>query len=460
MKKLIVLLLLPFIGWSQTNTVFSFEDFVQVVKLGHPMARQAELQGELGELAILKSKGGVDPKAFTDFNQKQFDDKRYYNLFDAGLKIPTWFGASFQAGYEQNAGDFLNPENNTPTDGLLYAGVSVPIGRGLLMDERRATLRQGRIFNELTQAERTEMLNDLLLEAGKAYWNWYRTYNNVLVFEDALILTEQRYQATKQAAKFGDRPTIDTVEAGIQRQTRQVQLRQAVLEMNNARAVLEIFLWQDGNIPLELETDVIPDFESPLLIGEFNTISEMDSLLVDHPEFARARLKLRSLEVDRKFQSEMLKPELNVKYNFLTNNTSAEQDLTLNNYTLGLQFSMPLFLRKERGALKMTKVKIEQSERGLDQKLAQLNMKVQVAINEWQTITDQVVIQTRTVSDYNQLLEGERNLFDNGESSLFMVNSREMSYIQSQLKLNELISKRFQSEIKVYHALGILNTTI
>jgi len=460
MKKVIFLFLIPFLGWSQSEQPFSFDDFIQVVKTGHPTARQAELQRELGELAILKSKGQVDPEAFTEFNQKQFDDSRYYNLFDAGLKIPTWFGASFQAGYEQNAGDFLNPENSTPTDGLLYAGVSVPIGKGLLMDERRATLRQGRLYNETTKAEQVKILNDLLLDAGKAYWNWFRAYNNVLVFEDAYTLAEQRYQAVKLGANIGERPAIDTLEAGIQRQTRQVQVRQASLEMKNARALLEIFLWQEGNIPLELEEGVIPRFENPLLLEEFGTIAEMDSLLANHPEFAQAEIKLQSLEVDRKYQSEMLKPELNLKYNFLSSNAGAESQVLLNNYTFGLQFSMPLFLRKERGDLKMTKVKIEQSERGLDQKRAQLNYKVDVALNEWQTISEQIVIQQRTVSDYNGLLNGERSLFENGESSLFMVNSREMSYIQSQLKLNELISKRFQAEIKVNHALGILNTVL
>ena len=460
MKKVIFLFLIPFLGWSQSEQPFSFDDFIQVVKTGHPIARQAELQKELGELAILKSKGQVDPEAFTEFNQKQFDDSRYYNLFDAGLKIPTWFGASFQAGYEQNAGDFLNPENSTPTDGLLYAGVSVPIGKGLLMDERRATLRQGRLYNETTKAEQVKILNDLLLDAGKAYWNWFRAYNNVLVFEEAYTLAEQRYQAVKLGANIGERPAIDTLEAGIQRQTRQVQVRQASLEMKNARALLEIFLWQEGNIPLELEEGVIPRFENPLLLEEFGTIVEMDSLLANHPEFAQAEIKLQSLEVDRKYQSEMLKPELNLKYNFLSSNAGAESQVLLNNYTFGLQFSMSLFLRKERGDLKMTKVKIEQSERGLDQKRAQLNYKVDVALNEWQTISEQIVIQQRTVSDYNGLLNGERSLFENGESSLFMVNSREMSYIQSQLKLNELISKRFQAEIKITHALGILNTVL
>lgn len=461
MKKVILLFLLPVFAWSQQPIIFSFTDFVEVVKVGHPIARQAELQTELGKLAIVQSKGQADPKVFTELSQKQFDNKRYHNLFDAGLKIPTWFGASFNAGFEQNSGAFLNPEDNTPSEGLLYAGVKMPLGRGLLMDERRATLRQGRIYNKLTQAEQAMMLNDLLLSASRAYWNWFRTYNNFLVFENAMFLTEQRYLATKQSARFGDRPTIDTVEAGIQRQTRQVQLKQAVLEMNNASAMLEVFLWQDGNIPLELENGVIPNYTGNFLIEDYIGISPIDSSLAGHPELKTVQLQLQSLEVDKQIQNQMLLPELNINYNFLThNNIQNQYDMTLNNYTFGLQFSMPIFLRKERGTLRMTKIKIEQTERSLDQKLAQLTMQVQVAFNEWQTISEQVILQKRTVKDYNQLLEGERDLFDNGESSLFMVNSREMSYIQSQLKLNEFLAMRFQSEIKVYHTLGILNTTL
>ena len=48
-------------------------------------------------------------------------------------------------------------------------------------------------------------------------------------------------------------------------------------------------------------------------------------------------------------------------------------------------------------------------------------------------------------------------MFEIGESSLFMVNSREMDYIQAQLKLIELISKNQTAYIGTLHALGTLN---
>ena len=58
------------------------------------------------------------------------------------------------------------------------------------------------------------MLNELLLEAGKAYWELYKTYNYVLIYEEALDLANERYSAVRAGVEYGDRPSLDTVEAG------------------------------------------------------------------------------------------------------------------------------------------------------------------------------------------------------------------------------------------------------
>ena len=44
-------------------------------------------------------------------------------------------------------------------------------------------------------------------------------------------------------------------------------------------------------------------------------------------------------------------------------------------------------------------------------------------------------------SRYRQLADAERILFLNGESSLFLVNAREISYLSAQGKLIETLSK-------------------
>jgi hypothetical protein len=60
------------------------------------------------------------------------------------------------------------------------------------------------------------------------------------------------------------------------------------------------------------------------------------------------------------------------------------------------------------------------------------------------------------VSDYERLLNGERQMFDAGESSLFMVNTRESGFIQTQLKYIQLLTKNHKAELALNYNLGIL----
>ena len=86
-------------------------------------------------------------------------------------------------------------------------------------------------------------------------------------------------------------------------------------------------------------------------------------------------------------------------------------------------------------------------------KQAELQAKLQNGLNEWTATTDQMSVFRRTVTGYNDLAEAERRLFQVGESSLFMVNSREQSYIQSRIKLLEIGVKRISSVLKTRYLL-------
>ena len=59
------------------------------------------------------------------------------------------------------------------------------------------------------------------------------------------------------------------------------------------------------------------------------------------------------------------------------------------------------------------------------------------------------------VKDYEGLLNGERSMFNAGESSLFLINSREVNYINAQLKLVELLAKRKVTILALNYSLGI-----
>jgi len=447
-------------GNIDSTQVLTFESYMDIVRNHHPVAIQAALQVELGEANLRSSRGGFDPKLVSDIAQKYYDGTQYYSMVNAGLKIPTWFGIEFQAGYEQNQGAYLNPENNTPTAGLMYAGISVPVGQGLFLDKRRAELLKAQQYQQISELEQKIMLNELLYESGKAYWDWFNTYNTLKVFEEAFELAEERYLAVKRGAQLGDLPPIDTLEVGIQLQNRSLNLQQAQLDYINASEMLSLFLWVEGVVPMETSEQTIPVSRDsvPDSPARSEFLMQLDTVISNHPELEQYRYKIEQMEVDMKWKKEQLKPVVNLKYNALSEPVNGDvlASYNVNNYTWGLEFKFPLFLREARGDVKMAEIKIRDAQLDVTTKRAGIEYKTNVALNQWATTIEQIALYDQTVKDYYGLLMGERRMFEAGESSLFMVNSRETGYIQAQLKLIDLIAKNQKAILSTSYALGTL----
>ena len=96
------------------------------------------------------ARGNFDPKLKSNFEIKEFGEKNttYYNTWDSKLEVPLWVPADLNVGYEQNRGEYLNDELANTEGGLIYAGVSVPVGRGLFIDERRTAVRTARLMQD------------------------------------------------------------------------------------------------------------------------------------------------------------------------------------------------------------------------------------------------------------------------------------------------------------------------
>jgi outer membrane protein TolC len=458
---LIVCLLALFSGTSKSQEqILPFADYIGYVKNYHPIAAKAEIRANIGELFVLESRGAFDPELYGQLNQKEFEGSRYYRIFDGGIRIPTWYGIEFYSGLEQANGEYLSAQYTLPDNGLTYTGVSLKLGKGLIMDQRRAMLKTAQIGQVATEQERKIILNNLLLDASKAYFEWQLATLTKEIQEEGLTLAQVRLEAIKQNAFLGDAPYIDTLEASIQFQNRKMLLEEALLYEMNARAFVSTFLWANYIVPLELNERMAPqrEFDYPINILSDYLRNEIDSIIPNHPEAITASLKIEDFDIQRKLKLESMKPELNLKYNllnepFVDNFTS---NYALNNYNWGLEFRMPIFLRTGRGALQIAKLKMRDAELDYNFKVQQLNVKSQQAVNEFQTTTKQLSIYTKTVVDLGQLLNGEQRKFSSGESSLFLVNSREISYINGRIKLAELEIKNKFSLLKISHSLGNL----
>jgi outer membrane protein TolC len=457
MRKLFLflILLLPLKSIFGQIT-FSDQRYFELVVNNHPLAKQANLKPEYGKYSVLKAKGGFDPKLENQLNQKYYNSSNYYSFLNAGLKIPTWYGIEVKTGFEMNRGAYLSPELKTPAGGLWYGGVSVNLGEGLFIDQRRAELFKARIYQNSSLFEQRLQLNELLYEAGYAYWNWVLAYHSVEIMEESYELANERYEGIRRTAEVGDRPGIDSVEAIIQVQNRETLLRNYQTDFKNSGFNLATYLWTENLEPLELDSATVPvpidsvALETDLLIPEYT----MDSLVLNHPYLQINNYKIQSLEVDNRLKREQLKPDLAVNYNFLNEpvNNNPFNDFSINNYKWGLTFEMPILLRKERGDVAISNLKIQDEKFNLQNNQAYIEFKIRKAMADLSNCFIQIDIYQQTVDNSGKLLEAEKNMFDAGESSLFLINQREIAFIQARLKLIESQVKLQQAKLSMSYA--------
>ena len=454
MRILIILYFALSVGFEfLSQTTFSDKQFFEIVLKNHPLAKQAQLQTQFGEKEILYAQGGFDPKIYTHTLQKNFNSTSYYKLIHSGLKVPTWYGLEFKGGFESYQGAFLNPEEKTPSSGLVYAGASVNLGKGLFMDQRRAELFKAKVYYQSTFFEQKLQLNELIYESGYAYWNWFLSYHSMIILDEAFQLANIRYDAVKRTAELEDRPEIDVVEAGLQVQNRESMLRNYEAEYKGSGFKISTFLWNEQQVPLDLDSLTTPVKIEILEKDSVTLLSnqEIDTALANHPYIQVTNFKIKGLEIERKLKKEQLKPELAVNYNFLNqpiqNNPFA--NLSMNNYKWGLTFEMPILLRKERGDLAKTNLKLKEEQFNLENSKAYVEYKIRNAYVDYNNALIQVEIFQKTVVDTKRLLDAEKAMFESGESSLFLINARELAYIQAKLKWVESIAKSKQAYLSL-----------
>ena len=454
----VALLLVSNVLFSQ-NTL-SISNTFELMNQFHPISKQAGLKIDLSRANLLSSRGAFDPAFYISNDQKTFDGKNYFFYSNPELKIPTWYGVELKGGLENNYGDKLSGENTFGKSS--YVGISIPLLKDLIIDKRRSDLAQSKILVNLNQEERQLIVNDLFLDGASSFWSWTYAYQKQKLFTEVLVKTKDRLEFIKQSFLAGDRAAIDTVEGVVQYQNILNLQTEAWAELIEAQSKLSNFLWDQNELPYELTEKIQPDstwikadidaFSVPALVSMIEEANQI------HPKLKLLNFKSDILEIDKLYKTQNLLPTLRVNYNFLNKgyeftspfNTALYQ----NNYKAGLQFGLPLFLRQARGDLKQAKIKIEQQNLEIGQTRLEIENKIKTYYAALSALKNQYKINQKSVDNTKRLLDVELERFDIGESSLFLVNNREIKYIEVVLKGYELKTKFFKTLVALNWAKG------
>jgi outer membrane protein TolC len=313
----------------------------------------------------------------------------------------------------------------------------------------------------MTEADQVKIINKLMLDAAKDYWQWYYAYYNYRLLQRGVKIAEEIFRRVNINHQYGEAATIDTVQAKITLQERLIEQQEALLDFQNSGIRVSTFLWDSLSRPLSLDLTWVPVLEPGTKALPSSVLIELiDQARTNHPDLQKLGIKLRQLEVERRLAAEYLKPRLDLNYYFLNQPLDPEGGASLqfgDNYKLGLDFSFPIFLRKERAKLALTKLKLSNTnfERNLAER--QIVNELNSAYNQLMNIQSIMQAQRDLVQSYERLLDAELLNLQEGESDLFKINLQQEKLIQTQTKWLKLVAENEKQKAYLYWAAGVRN---
>jgi len=286
-------------------------------------------------------------------------------------------------------------------------------------------LRKGELAVDRQRAAADVIRNDMRYDTRLRYLNW--------VFTTRIVALMQRLQDYRQLVRQGDKPAVDTLEAtvylGLQRQA----VAAAMVEEDLAAQSLAELYW-----PLEFADTPSGFFDSSVGLPD-------TSALNSHPQLTELTLALADARLSLDLKNEARKPELNLEYYLLGDGVGLpEQDANpfTEAYKMGVTASYPLLNRKARAGAQIAQLKVIESRNKLMDKGRALQTKALAYRNAIDSYNLQIRSGNQLAEQAARLLAAEQELFALGESTQFLLNSRQQALLKARLDVVKLLFKR------------------
>jgi len=371
--------------FSQTTVLLSYDAYLKNVLENNPISKRADNIKQYGELQYKASKGNFDPFVSGTYENKNFNGSNYYSILNSGVKVPLFTAQNLKVGYEYGVGQNINPEQYTSSYGLPYVGLELGLLQGMFIDYRRADLLKSKEYVNYYSAEKNIQLNNLLYESSLQYFDWLFSLKQLALNNYFMDLAKLRLIGIESLANVW--------------QTNAPSANELYQPLDS----LDLYFEKAKNGIIK---QLYQDSTSNPVIDKYNSFQKV-------------------LGIDARLKKEMIKPKLNVNYNLLSYNPNSFSPVyTQNNYKWGVDLSFPLLLRRSRNEYKMAKVNFQSNSFELANKTNELDFKLNTLKQTIAILSEQLQNAERSVK-YNRLLvEAEKLKFNNGESSLFILNCR------------------------------------
>lgn len=430
---LILISLLFLKATSHAGDTLYLQDFLKVIQTNHPLIQKANLFTEFAAAYELKGKGALDPKIQSDYQRKRFDGTDYFTVWQSEVKIPTRLPVDLSLGYENNEGQFLNNDLTVPKNGLVYGTINLSLIRGLLFDSQRYQLQVAELNAIKSQIDRSLLTREIIYQAINVYIEWAKSYYETQISSGFYDLVGLRHLSVVDLYLNGDKPAIDTIESVLNLNTAEKIFLEASDGLISKEQKLSLFIWNEEGLPMQMKEDVVPA-NIEILLQYLEDISFIDRPSFENdPSIRKLNNKINQLELSNRLQKEQLKPQLDLKYNTILSLGKDEIDPTIsfNDYKYGVAFEYPILNRKTKGEIRLNEALIDQNNYDRVQYQESLINKY-IELSKRQTKQEEILeVVRRKINNSQRLYEAETLKFQLGESSIFLLNSRERKLLEA-----------------------------
>ena len=399
-----------------------------------------------------------------------------------------WRGASlgvdFENGRQSTSNSFVSL--NPFTSSRLVFTFTQPLLRNRVLDRERAELRVRRKQADAADTDFELRLIDVVTRVEQAYWDLVAARQALMVSEESVELGREQLARTQRMAASGVIAQVEIAAAEAELERRRDTYYASlglITEVENGLKTLlapsrEAVLWSDEIIPVDVET------LAPPATGELK--EAVAQAIKQRPELRSLETRQQANDIQKRLNADLTKPQLNLVAGFgnagLGGAVSARQnpfsaasqvtadrlnelsvraglaplpatsfggplpDFLVGGYgaalgnlfsgryqTLQVGVSMDLTLRNRAAESALTQSVLTERRLALEQARLEQGIEAQVrnALQALETARQRITAAAASARAAKEKLESEIRLFQSGESTNFLVLTRQNEYADS-----------------------------
>ena len=365
--KLLLASLFSFLQLLPAQQPLEVDQVLESVRQQYPPLLAAWIQQDVANGKARKAEGAFDPTISATLNIKLRD---YYdgNHGEILIEQPTRnLGGSIFAGYRISDGFFPDYERKirTAPGGEAILGFKQPLLRNRGFDQRRATLAQAELDQELTKPYILKQHLDFLRSARITYFTWLAAGKRLQVAEQVLEIARERDVSIGEKVKEGALAPILQIDNHRLVVSREIAVLNAQRKFEGASIGLSLF-YRDlttGQTILPTREELPSDFPAILNIDTLDLVSDRGRAVFRRPEVRQLELFVAKTDVDRRLALNNLKPNLDFS---LEINQALSGDVPSDIEPLEIRalvgFSVPIGRNEAKGRIQAAEATLAQLE--------------------------------------------------------------------------------------------------